>query len=71
VIRVFTAEILFLDIQMPGMTGFDLLEKIDGVLPETTINAIEYANSRRTAWPAGETCEDLSGPALARGLWAD
>ncbi len=32
-IREFTPEILFLDIQMPGMTGFDLLEKIDGDLP--------------------------------------
>ena len=27
-------EVLFLDVQMPGMTGFDLLEKIDGDLPE-------------------------------------
>ena len=27
-------EVLFLDVQMPGMTGFDLLEKIDRDLPE-------------------------------------
>lgn len=32
-IRQFTLDILFLDIQMPGMTGFDLLEKIEGDLP--------------------------------------
>jgi two-component system LytT family response regulator len=34
VIREARPEILFLDIQMPGMTGFDLLEKIDADLPE-------------------------------------
>jgi len=34
VIREVTPEILFLDIQMPGITGFDLLEKIDADLPE-------------------------------------
>ena len=33
-IREFTPEVLFLDIQMPGMTGFDLLEQIDEDLPE-------------------------------------
>jgi len=34
VIREVTPEVLFLDVQMPGMTGFDLLEKIDADLPE-------------------------------------
>jgi two-component system, LytTR family, response regulator len=33
-IRDFAPDVLFLDIQMPGMTGFDLLEKIDDNLPE-------------------------------------
>lgn len=33
-IREFTPDVLFLDIQMPGMTGFDLLEKIDDDLPD-------------------------------------
>jgi two-component system LytT family response regulator len=32
-IREFTPDVLFLDIQMPGMTGFDLLEKIGNDLP--------------------------------------
>jgi two-component system, LytTR family, response regulator len=33
-IREVRPEILFLDIQMPGMTGFDLLEKIEDDLPD-------------------------------------
>jgi two-component system, LytTR family, response regulator len=33
-IREVTPDILFLDIQMPGMTGFDLLEKIEDDLPD-------------------------------------
>lgn len=33
-IREFTPDVLFLDIQMPGMTGFDLLEKIEDDLPD-------------------------------------
>ena len=34
VIRELRPDVLFLDIQMHGMTGFDLLEKIDDDLPE-------------------------------------
>lgn len=33
-VRAHSPDVLFLDIQMPGMTGFDLLEKLDGELPE-------------------------------------
>jgi two-component system, LytTR family, response regulator len=33
-IRQLAPDILFLDVQMPGMTGFDLLEKIEDDLPE-------------------------------------
>jgi two-component system LytT family response regulator len=32
--RELTPDVLFLDIQMPGMTGFDLLERIEGEVPE-------------------------------------
>jgi two-component system LytT family response regulator len=32
--RELMPDVLFLDIQMPGMTGFDLLERIDGELPD-------------------------------------
>ena len=34
VIRELRPDVLFLDIQMPGMTGFDLLERIGDDLPE-------------------------------------
>jgi two-component system LytT family response regulator len=33
-IRTLKPDLVFLDVQMPGGTGFDLLEKMEGALPE-------------------------------------
>jgi two-component system LytT family response regulator len=33
-IRALNPDLVFLDVQMPGGTGFDLLEKMEGALPE-------------------------------------